>query len=88
MSHQFALFYFETCSSVGFVILELPRYFCSAPENWVVLEAAAMLTAMATVMAAANVIAMAVTTAVAAEISIASDSYVEGRSVLDAAAGR
>ena len=27
MSHQFALFYFETGSSVGFVILELPRYF-------------------------------------------------------------
>ena len=73
---------------MGFVILELPRYFCSAPENWVVSEAAAMVTAMATAMAAANATATAVTTSVAAEMAIASDSYVEGMCALDAAAGR
>jgi hypothetical protein len=27
LSHQFLLFYFETGSLVGFVILELPRFF-------------------------------------------------------------
>ena len=70
------------------MVLELPRYFCSAPENWVVSEAAAMVTAMAAVMAAANATATAATTAVAAAMATASKSCVEGICVVDAVAGR
>ena len=73
---------------MGFVILEYPGIFCSAPENWVVsAEAAAMVTAMAAVMAAANAMATAATTAVAAAMATASDSCIEGMYVVDAAAG-
>ena len=47
-----------------------------------------MATVMVAAMAAANAMTMAATAAVAAEMVIASDSYVEGISVVDAAAGQ
>jgi hypothetical protein len=60
----------------------------SGSEVRVAVIAAANAVATAMAMKVAPAMATAVTTAVAAEMSIASDSYVEGMSVLDAAAGR
>jgi hypothetical protein len=86
-SHHFALFFFETGSLEGFVVLEIPRYFFAARQK-IGLFAAAMVTPMAVAMAAANATATAATTAVAAAMATASDSCVEGIFVVDAAEGR